>query len=249
MKAMIFAAGLGTRLKPFTQHHPKALVEVAGVTMLERVIHRLADAGFRQIVINIHHFPEQIRQFLQAHNNFGLDIAISDETEQLLDTGGGILHAQTLLDTDGAPFLVHNVDILSDIDLQALYRQHLASTAQASVLVAARDTQRYLLFDHANRLHGWTNVQTGELRPEGLKPQSDWQKLAFQGIHVISPSIFPRLREYAQTHSPAFSITNFYIDTCGDIDIRAAQPAQPYNWFDIGSPEKLQRANDFFLKG
>lgn len=144
MKAMIFAAGLGTRLRPLTDHMPKALVPVAGKPMLERVILRLKEAGFNEITVNIHHFGEQIIDFLRTHDNFGTEIHISDERGMLLDTGGGIKKARPFLDGQ-EPFLVHNADILTDIDLAGLYRHHLESDAESTLLVSERKTSRYLL--------------------------------------------------------------------------------------------------------
>ena len=165
MKAMIFAAGLGTRLRPLTDHTPKALVPIAGKTMLERVILRLKDAGFNDITINIHHFGEQIIEFLRTHNDFGATIHISDERDRLLDTGGGIKKARPFLDGN-EPFLVHNADIICDVDLAELYRHHRESNAEATLLVSERQTSRYLLLDDDNLLHGWINKSTGETKPE-----------------------------------------------------------------------------------
>lgn len=187
---MIFAAGLGTRLRPLTDHTPKALVSVAGKPMLERVILRLKEAGFNDITVNIHHFGEQIIGFLRANNNFGVTIHISDEREMLLDTGGGIKKARPFLDGD-EPFLVHNADILSDINLAEFYRHHRESDAEATLLVSRRQTSRYLLLDDANRLHGWINKSTGETKPEGFSfREGRYKEMAFGGIHVISPSLF-----------------------------------------------------------
>lgn len=186
---MIFAAGLGTRLRPLTDHTPKALVSVAGKPMLERVILRLKEAGFNDITVNIHHFGEQIIGFLRANNNFGVTIHISDERDMLLDTGGGIKKARPFLDGD-EPFLVHNADILSDINLAEFYRHHRESDAEATLLVSRRQTSRYLLLDDANRLHGWINKSTGETKPEGFSFREDrYKEMAFGGIHVISPSL------------------------------------------------------------
>ena len=165
---MIFAAGLGTRLKPLTDRIPKALVPVNGIPMLQHVILKLKQAGFTEIVINIHHFGEQIISFLQAHQNFGIMVRISDEREELLDTGGGIKKAIPFF-SGNEPFLVHNVDILSDTDLKALYDYHRQSTNDATLLVSQRETSRYLLFDKDNaRLCGWINKQTLQPSPTVL---------------------------------------------------------------------------------
>ena len=162
---MIFAAGLGTRLRPLTDNMPKALVPVAGKTMLERVILKLKDAGFHDITINIHHFGSQIIDFLRANQNFGVDIHISDERGELLDTGGGIKKARPLLESN-EPFLIHNADILTDLDLNAFYHHHLESDADATLLTNHRKTSRYLLMNQDNRLCGWTNLSTGEVLPK-----------------------------------------------------------------------------------
>ena len=156
---MIFAAGLGTRLRPLTDNKPKALVEVAGKPMLERVILRLKRSGVDEIVVNVHHFGQQIIDFLYANDNFGVTIHVSDEREELLDTGGGILKARKWLD-GGEPVIVHNADILTDFDLDEMMCQHVASEAVATLLVAERDTARYFVFNDAMRLQGWTNIKT-----------------------------------------------------------------------------------------
>ena len=181
MQAMIFAAGLGTRLKPLTDTKPKALVEVGGKPLLWHVIHRLRQAGFGRIVINVHHFASQIVDYVHAHDDFGLDIRISNEQETLLDTGGGIRHAASLFDAD-SPVLIHNVDILSSVDLKQLYEA--AGDADAALLVSERTTKRYLLFDADDALCGWTNVESGELKgpvADGNIEMSGLQRLAFSG--------------------------------------------------------------------
>ena len=160
---MIFAAGLGTRLKPITDRMPKALVPVGGQPLLWHVIQKLRAAGFERIVINVHHFADQIIDYIEANQNFGLDIRISDERVALLDTGGGIKHALPLFDPS-MPILIHNVDILSNVDLAALYQATLESQADALLLVSQRQTKRYLLFADDDRLCGWTNIETGEVK-------------------------------------------------------------------------------------
>lgn len=237
MKAMIFAAGLGTRLKPFTDSRPKALVTVGGKTMLERVMLRLKAAGCERVVVNIHHFGEQIVRFLEERENFGLDIGISDERGELLDTGGGILKAAPLLEGP-EPFLVHNVDILSDVDLRAFYETHLRSGALASLLTGRRETSRYLLFDGAGCLCGWQNRKTGEVKsPRAEFRPEEYAAYAFGGIHVLSPEIFSRMKGW----SGRFSIIDFYLSIAGCEDIRAYCP-DDYRWMDIGRPEALVAA-------
>ena len=240
MKAMIFAAGLGTRLRPLTNDRPKALVEIGGKTMLERVITKLATAGFDDITVNIHHFGEKIIEFIEQKNYFGLNIHISDERGMLLDTGGGILKARHFLDGN-EPFLVHNADILTDIDLNAMYQSHLDSGAMATVLEKDRKTSRYFVFDDDYRLQGWINKSTGETRPSGFVHREGLHELAFGGIHVISPSIFKPLEEYSQGQAK-FSITPFYVDECRAHLINGYVQNTPYNWLDVGKPETLTQA-------
>lgn len=245
MKALIFAAGLGTRLKPITDSMPKALVPVAGRPMLEHVILHLKEQGFTDIVINIHYLGEQIIDFLKAHDNFGVNIYISDERREVLETGGGILKAADLLD-DGEPFLVHNSDILTNIDLRQLYQQHLDSKANATLLVGHRDTSRYLIFDHTDTLCGWINKKTGEQKPEGFSYDPALHYAwAFGGIHVISPTLLRYMRE--DGWSGKFSIIPFYLSVCHKARLKGC-PIQPDRyWFDIGKMETLQEA-DHFLK-
>lgn len=242
MKALIFAAGLGTRLRPLTDNLPKALVPVAGTPMLERVILRLKEAGFDDITINIHHLGQQIIDFLEAKENFGLNIHISDERDLLLDTGGGILKARRWLDGE-EPFLVHNADILSDIDLHALCHHHRESGADATLLVSRRQTSRYLLLDDAHRLQGWINLATGETKPTGLCGREEEKKLqqwAFGGIHVLSPTLFHRMNR--GEWQGKFSIIPFYLSICREARIEG-YPQQPEaHWFDIGKPETLAQA-------
>ncbi len=240
MKAMIFAAGLGTRLLPLTENRPKALVEVAGVPALQRVIMNLIRYGFDEVVINVHHFADKIEDFLKNNGYFGIDIKVSDERQLLLDTGGGIAAASSLLD-GGEPFLVHNVDILTDLDLGRLYRCHCESGADATLLTSDRATSRYLLFDREKRMKGWTNVSTGEVLPHGLDMTGLGMR-AFGGIHVISPSMLKPLCEYAPLRP--FSIIPFYISVCRDMIIKSYEPDCGYYWFDIGKHSTLAAAAD-----
>lgn len=240
---MIFAAGLGTRLRPLTDHMPKALVPVAGKPMLERVILRLKEAGFRDITVNIHHFGNQITDFLRANGNFGTDIHISDERGELLDTGGGVRKARPLLEGN-EPFLIHNADILTDLDLRAFYRHHLESGADATLLTNHRKTSRYLLTDAGNRLCGWTNLSTGEVLPKELGyPQKPYQLQAFGCVHVLSPTIFRYMEDERWTGK--FSIIPFYVDICRRAHIQGF-PTDSENWFDIGKPETLAKAEAYY---
>ena len=243
MKALIFAAGMGTRLRPLTDRMPKALVPVAGAPLLQRVILKLKDAGFDEMVINIHHLGQQIIDFLQANGNFGMNIHLSDERALLLDTGGGILHARPFLDGD-EPFLVHNADILTDADLGALVDTHRRSGAEATLLVSQRTTSRYLLFDDDLRLHGWTNKKTGEVRPAGLT--GTYRELAFAGIHLLSPAVFHLMDDPLWQGRP-FSIIDFYLHICPQVRISGC-PVQATHWFDTGTPETLARAEAWYAR-
>ena len=236
---MIFAAGLGTRLKPLTDHMPKALVPVAGKPMLEHVIGKLKAAGFDEVVINVHHFADQIIDFLKEKDNFGIRIWISDESEELLDTGGGIKKAAPYFDE---PFLVHNADILSNIDLKAMYNYHLTSSNDATLLVSPRKTVRYLLFDEGNRLQGWVNKDTLQTKPEGFVYHPEVQKeYAFGGIHVISPTLFKYMGD---GWTGKFSIMDFYLKTCHEAQL-GGYVKEDLQLIDIGKPDTLAKAEDF----
>ena len=236
---MIFAAGLGTRLKPLTDHMPKALVPVAGKPMLEHVIMKLKSFGFDDIVINVHHFANQIIDFLKANGNFGITIHISDETDCLLDTGGGIKKAFYYFDE---PFLVHNADILSNVDLTAMYEHHLNSGNDATLLVSPRKTVRYLLFNKKNRLQGWINKDTLQTKPEGFKYQPDTQlEYAFGGIHIISPTLFNYMGD---GWTGKFSIMDFYLQTCHEARL-GGYIKEDLHLIDIGKPDTLAKAEDF----
>ena len=246
MKAMIFAAGLGSRLKPLTDTMPKALVPVAGCPMLEHVILKLKASGFTEIVINIHHFGEQIIDFLKTNNDFGLTIHISDERDRLLDTGGGIRKARLFFENSGEPFLVHNVDILSDMNLKELYDFHMQSGSVATLLASRRTTSRYLLFNTERKLRGWINKDTGQVKPEGFHYDEPlYREYAFSGIHVFSPAVF-RLME-APRWEGKFSIMDFYLATCGQTDY-SGYLAEKLELIDIGKPETLARAEEFVKK-
>lgn len=240
MKAMIFAAGLGSRLKPLTDTTPKALLPIAGKPMLEHVILKLKAAGFDDLVINIHHLGNQIQEFLAARDYFGLNISISDEQDYLLDTGGGIKKAACYLQGD-EPFLVHNVDILSNVDLRKLYDTHVQTQALATLLVSKRNTSRYLLFNREDKLCGWRNHETGEVK--SYYPYFDPEQhneYAFGGIHVISPGIFDWMEEW----TGKFSIINFYLSICAKTAIQA-YPAENLRLLDIGKPDTLQKAQEW----
>ena len=237
MQAMIFAAGLGTRLKPLTDRIPKALVSVGGEPLLKRVIFQLKDAGFTRIVVNVHHFSQQIIDYLRENNNFGMDIRISDESDKLLETGGGIKKAWPLFDQT-EPILIHNVDILSNVNLQKFYQN---APLAARLLVSERKTKRYLLFDDTMRLVGWTNIETGEVKSPypGLNPK-DYQMYAFSGIHMVAPSLFPLMED----EPDKFPIMDFYLRHCDKVRIEG-YVKNDLKLMDVGKQETLKEAEAF----
>lgn len=244
MKGMIFAAGLGTRLKPWTDNHPKALVEINGTPILGLVIKRMIDSGITRIVINVHHFAEQIEDYLLQNNNFGIDISLSDERDQLLDTGGGIVKAAPLLQGT-EPILIHNADVMSDFDIQEMVRAHVSSGSSATLLCSNRTSTRMLYFDGANRLCGWENKNTGETRPYGFRPGQTTRPLAFGGVHIISPKILCDIVEFGRDRG-AFSIIPFYISASSSTKIVSFEPKSPCRWFDVGRPASLELARTSF---
>ncbi|MDD2512275.1 MAG: nucleotidyltransferase family protein [Proteiniphilum sp.] len=242
MKAMIFAAGLGTRLKPLTDTMPKALVPVGGKPLLQHIIEKLKSAGFDEIIINLHHFPDQIIDFVETHHHFDIRIEFSDEREQLLDTGGGIKKASWFFE-DHKPFLIHNVDILSDIDLQKLYEAHTQSCPTATLVCSKRKTSRYLLFDSDNRLKGWTNEKTGEVKSPFPDIHPDhYNKLAFSGIQMLQPSIL----RYMQHFPDKFSIIDFYLSVCAKERVAGYMPVN-LKMIDVGKPGSPEKAARLFL--
>lgn len=243
MKAIVFAAGIGSRLKPFTDSHPKALAPVAGHPALWHVVSALKRAGVTEMVVNVHHFANQVIDYINSQDCFGITMHISDETGRLLETGGGIVKAAGWLDGD-EPFIAHNADIITDIDLAAMYRQHIDSHADVTLLATPRQTSRYLYFDRdTNRLAGWTNEKTGQSRPDGFQPDPATQnKLAFGGVHVISAPALHNMQRYAPQGQP-FSVTPFYVDNAATLNIQAFTPQPGHLWCDIGTPETLERAD------
>lgn len=237
MKAMIFAAGLGTRLRPITDTMPKALVKVGGVPMLERVLRKLQSAGIGSFVVNTFHFAEQIESFLDRNGNFGAEVAVSRETGGPFETGGGIFHARKQL--EGGRFLVHNVDILSDLDVQAFLKLDVPGSL-ATLLLTDSPADRYLLFDDDMRLAGWTNVRTGEVKsPYPDFYPSRYRRYSFCGIHILSDEVFPLMEEDGWPEK--FSIIDFYLRHAAERPIYGVV-ADKLRLIDIGSPEKLAEA-------
>ena len=260
MQAMIFCAGLGTRLKPLTDTMPKALVPMAGKPLLQWQVEKLRDAGITDIVINVHHFPDQIIDAVRANNGWGCDIAISDERDALLDTGGGLKKALSndQLLTTNDPILACNVDILSNIDLRALIAEYERISALPSarngvglLVVSDRPTQRYLCFDDNQRLTGWTNIATGEVRPENVKSQiSNLKLLAFSGMQILSPDILSLL-----SHMPKdkFSLIDFYMSLCeknlspftSHLSPLKAYIPDAFKMMDVGKIDQIAEAERF----
>lgn len=242
MVGMIFAAGLGTRLKPLTDTMPKALVPLAGKPLLQWQVEKLRDAGITDIIVNVHHFPDQIIDTIHANNGWGCNILISDERDMLLDTGGGLKKALTrLMDngqwtTDNEPILACNVDILSNIDLRALITSYTSCSSSTSLLVVSeRSTQRYLCFDEQHTLCGWTNIKTGELKGH------DGRHLAFSGMQILSPEAQTLLKQMPQDK---FSLIDFYLQVMDKIPLHAYIPSD-YQMMDVGKIDQIEEAERF----
>jgi mannose-1-phosphate guanylyltransferase len=236
MKAMILAAGLGTRLRPLTDDRPKALVELDGRTLLEMTLARLRDCGIREVIVNVHHFGEMVVDYLRAHDSFGMRVEISREQE-LLDTGGGLKRAAEFFRRDGLnePFVVHNVDVLSSINISEMVRRHRERGALATLAVQRRASSRQLLFDRDGRLCGRRNGR--DATPEILGNADLFEELAFCGIHVLSPKILERLDE-----ASCFSIIPTYLRLESEGEKVVAFRADGSYWRDVGTPSSLQQA-------
>jgi NDP-sugar pyrophosphorylase family protein len=236
MKAMILAAGLGTRLRPLTDHRPKALVEIAGRTLLEITLSRLVASGVREVIINVHHFADAILDYLKANDNFGMRIEVSRENV-LLDTGGGLKKAAYFFLEDSnrlsEPFILHNVDVISTIDLRRMVQFHTENQALATLAVQDRETARYLLFDEQLKLCGRRRGQETEL----VRSSRQVQALAFSGIHVISPRLFAMMIEEG-----VFSIITSYLRLAAHGENILAFRADEYYWRDLGRPDDVMRA-------
>jgi len=238
MKAMILAAGLGTRLRPLTDHRPKALVEIAGHTLLEITLGCLRDAGVREVIINVHHFAGMVLEYLKANDNFSMRIEVSQE-EVLLDTGGGLKKAAWFFLEDAEhrnePFILHNVDVVSTIDLTRMVQFHKENRALATLAVKDRETLRYLLFDDQLQLCGRQYGRDQEA--EFVRPSSSAQALAFSGIHVVSPRLLPMM-----TEEGAFPIIASYLRLASQQEKILGFRADEYYWRDLGRPENVSQA-------
>lgn len=244
MNAMIFAAGLGTRLRPMTDHMPKALVSIGGTPMLERVAARLASAGAGSIVVNAHHFPEQIVSYVLEQGGFGSKTTVCIEKD-LLETGGGLLNARPFLE-GGGPFVLHNCDILSNLDLRA-FASALSSDALAVLAASRRESPRKLLFDSQMRLCGWTDLRTGEVRsPFGQIDPSSYEALNFAGIHCLSDKVFAAMD--ALGFSGRFPIIDFYLAAAALYPIYGYYP-EDLRIFDIGKIGSIAEAEKLLGEG
>lgn len=239
MRAMLFAAGLGTRLRPLTDHMPKALVPVGGRPLLDITTSRLRAAGVTEMVINVHHFSNQIIDYVNTHD-MGVTVIISDETDALLDTGGGLKKALKAFSQENCShILIHNVDILSNADLRHFYDTNL--DVDVALMVSPRKTQRYLLFDNSMRLVGWTNIATGEVRsPYANLNVEKCSKYAFSGIHVVSPTLSAHMESWPD----AFPIMDFYLKNCDCLNIRGVVN-ESLRLLDVGKQDTLTTAEEF----
>jgi NDP-sugar pyrophosphorylase family protein len=238
MKAMIFSAGLGTRLGEETRDKPKALVEIGGKTLLQYAIEKLAREGFSEVVVNVHHFSSQITEFIHSRD-FGIPVIISDESEKLLDTGGALKKAAPLLGS-GQPVLVYNVDVLSNLYLPGLVQEHVRSGALATLVVRNRKTERYFKFNSEKRLVGWVNKKTGDRLiavPEAFEEAAE---MAFSGIHVVNPEIF-NLMPFEER----FSIIHLYLSLAKDYLLKGYFDESDI-WIDVGKPHELENARKMF---
>jgi NDP-sugar pyrophosphorylase family protein len=236
---MVLAAGLGTRLRPLTNDRPKALVEVAGRTMLQITLERLRSLGVDAVIVNTHHYADLMRSYIESRD-WGMRIAISQE-DVLLDTGGGLKHAGWFFEDSDEPFILHNVDVLSDIDLNRMLAFHREQNALVTLAVQSRRTSRYLLFENAE-LCGRKAGEEGS--PELVRPAAQQEALAFAGIHVISPRLLQLIRE-----DGCFSIINAYLRLAGEGQKIIGFRADGYRWRDLGRPESVMRATEEIRKG
>lgn len=242
MKGLIFAAGLGTRLKPLTDKMPKALVPLGGKSLLQWQVEKLLEAGIDDIIVNVHHFPDMIIDAIRESKGWGAHIEVSDERECLLETGGGLRKVKNeKLKMKNEPILACNADILSNIDIRALVEKY-AQTGVSQLVVSERETQRYLCFDEKNRLRGWTNVATGEVRPASLAVElGGLRKLAFSGMQILSPEVLRRLEDVQEEK---FSLIQFYLGIMDQVELDAYVP-KDYRMMDVGKIDQIEAAEAF----
>ena len=243
MNALILAAGLGTRLNPLTDTMPKALVPVNGKPLLQLIVEKLKNFGFNNIVINVHHFSQQIIDFIESNDRFGVNIKISDESKKLLDTGGAIKKAMNLFDNP-TPLLVHNVDILHNINLKEIYDQY-AYKSDATLIVSQRKTTRYLLADFQGLVKGWTNINTGEIKSPlecVMSHPEEYMRVAFSGIHILSHNLLLQMSSW----DDHFSIIDFYLDSCNKHNISVVNLPN-MQLLDVGKLDTITEAERFLM--
>jgi len=246
MKAMILAAGLGTRLKPFTDSQPKALAVINGKTLLQRNIEYLAHFGIKDVIVNVHHFAKRIKKFIEKNNGFGSNITVSDESDAILETGGGLKKAGWFFTDSTLPFVVINVDILTDMDLDEMIDQHKKLQPLATLAVTSRKTSRYFLFDEMPNLCGWKNEKTGEQKI--TREAKIFLEKAFSGIHVISPKIFSLIKMSALPSGikDKFTMVDVYLELAKTHIIKAFDHSNT-KFVDVGKPESISIAEKIFL--
>ena len=237
MKAMIFVAGLGKRLGDISEKIPKALVDINGKTALQMAVEKCTQYGFNDIIINVHHFADMVEDEVKKLNRIGFSVSVSDEREMLLENGGGLYKARDFFDT--APFLLYNVDIISDLDLSSLYRLHMEKHSLATLAVRHRPGKRFLLIDESGKLHGWRNISTGEeilacSTSEGLS------EIAFSSMHIVEPEIFDYMNE------GIYSMIDLYLKLAREHNIYTLKHDEGY-WIDVGTPESLEYVRKLLL--
>jgi NDP-sugar pyrophosphorylase family protein len=238
MKAMIFAAGLGKRLGDITESTPKALVDINGKTALRRAVEKCSAFGFKDIIINVHHFADMVENEVERLNQMGYKISVSDEREQLLENGGGLYKARNFFDK--SPFLLFNVDIISDFDLEELYRVHLEKKGLSTLAVRHRPGKRFLLVDREGQLRGWRNISTGEQILTGSESEG-LTEIAFSSMHIVEPEIFNYM------HEGIYSMIDLYLELAGTHNIYTLKHDEGY-WIDIGTPESLEQVRNLLKK-
>lgn len=239
MKAMILAAGLGTRLKPFTDTHPKALAEVNGKSLLQRNVEYLKSFGVNEIIVNVHHFASQILDSIDKNKGWGTAITISDETDEVLETGGGLIKAAWFFQDSEQPFILLNVDILTDLDLKKMLDNHKSSNALATLALSSRETSRYFLFDENNNLSGWENIKTNQKII--TRPDPNLTRKAFSGLHIISSKIFKSI-----TQTGKFSMVDIYLELSKNKVIKGFDQSDS-KFIDVGKPESIAIAESMFV--
>ena len=236
---ILFCAGLGTRLKPFTNEHPKALAQVNGKTILQRNIQYLQGFGINKVVVNVHHFANQIIDIVKANNGWGSNVLISDETSEVLETGGGLVKAIPLF-SNAENMVIMNVDILTNLNIEKMFQQHINTNALATLAVTNRTTSRYFVFNNNNKLCGWMNTKTNELKGIEIFDETQHTKLAFSGIHIISKKIFSLIKQQGK-----FSMIDVYLDLMKTNKVVAFNHSQDL-FMDVGKPESIAIAEKIF---